>query len=61
MKKTIAAIVTGAVLVLGTIASVVTHMVYCIGHKAWGLAILGMVVPPYGVLHGVGLWFGWWS
>lgn len=41
------------------LAAWVTHVVVCIKASAWILLIFGIVVPPIGLVHGIGVWFGW--
>lgn len=36
------------------------HIVNCMKAKAVGMLILGLVVAPYGWIHGLGVLFGWW-
>lgn len=41
----------------------ITHIVWCIGAAKWtgaaiALLIVGVLIPPVGCAHGVGLWFG---
>lgn len=40
------------------IAAWVTHVLVCIKAAAWVLLVIGIVVPPIGIVHGVGVWFG---
>ena len=41
-----------------SIAAMVTHIIVCIQASTWGLLIAGALLPPIGVIHGIGLWFG---
>ncbi len=54
---TIALVLTVAV---GAFAAWVQHIVTCLSDGAWGFLIAGAIMPPIGVLHGVGIWFGAW-
>ena len=36
-----------------------THIVVCLKTAAWGFLIAGAIFFPIGIIHGVGLWFGW--
>ena len=38
----------------------VTHIVYCFTTHAWLLLLAGAVLFPIGIVHGFGLWFGFW-
>lgn len=49
-----------AVAVLSWIAALVTHIVISIQASAWLLLVIGAIVQPVGVVHGVGHWFGAW-
>ena len=42
------------------IAAWITHIVVCFKSGAWGFLIAGAIMPPIGVVHGTGAWFGWW-
>lgn len=44
--------------ILGSIAAWITHVVACIKAGAMLLLIIGIVVPPIGLIHGVMVWFG---
>jgi len=37
-----------------------THITICFKTGAWGFLIAGAIFFPIGILHGVGIWFGWW-
>ena len=41
-----------------SIAAWLTHIVVCLKSGAWGFLIAGAILPPIGIIHGVGLWFG---
>ena len=41
-------------------ASWLTHIIFCIKAKLWGLLIAGAFVFPVGMIHGTGVWFGVW-
>lgn len=41
------------------LAAWITHVVVCIKTASWILLVFGIVVPPIGLIHGVGSWFGW--
>jgi hypothetical protein len=57
MKQLSAAFAVIAFL-LSVIAAWATHVIVCINSSAWVLLVVGIVVPPIGYLHGVGIWFG---
>lgn len=35
-----------------------THIVVVVQAKAWAFGILGALLPPLGVAHGIAFWFG---
>ena len=37
-----------------------THVYVCIKGAMWTLLIVGAIVFPIGIIHGVGRWFEWW-
>lgn len=39
-------------------AAWITHVVVTIKASAWVLLAFGCIVPPVGIIHGIGLWFG---
>jgi hypothetical protein len=38
-----------------------THIFVCFQRHYYGFLIAGAIVFPIAVIHGIGLWFGWWS
>lgn len=36
-----------------------THIVYSIMVEKYLLLIAGAILPPIGMIHGIGVWFGW--
>jgi len=36
------------------------HLYTCFNEKLWGFLIAGAIFAPVGVIHGWGIWFGWW-
>lgn len=54
--------VTGAVLIVGGgFAAWVTHIVNCFQDGEWGFLLVGALFFPLAVIHGIGLWFGFWE
>lgn len=39
-------------------AAWITHFINTINDSEWILFLVGLFIPPVGILHGVGLWFG---
>jgi hypothetical protein len=37
-----------------------THVIYCIDHEQWGFLIAGALAFPIAIIHGFGIWFGFW-
>jgi len=54
------AVVSMIAFALASLAALITHVVVCIKAATWGLLIAGAILPPIGVIHGVGVWFGVW-
>ena len=40
------------------IASWITHVVVCLKTSSWGFLIAGAIMFPVAVIHGTGIWFG---
>jgi hypothetical protein len=49
-----------AVVVLGCVfvAAWFTHVIVCISEEAWGFLIAGAIMFPIAIIHGIGIWFG---
>lgn len=41
-----------------SLAAFLTHVIKCILLEKFVLLLVGVIAPPVGVLHGVGLWLG---
>lgn len=41
-----------------SLAAWFTHVINCIQNEQWLFLIAGAVAAPVGVIHGVGIWFG---
>ncbi len=39
----------------------ITHVVVCFKDGEWGFLIAGALFFPVAVIHGWGIWFGWWG
>lgn len=46
---------------LAVFAAWLTHIVDCFMTHTWGLLIAGAIFFPVGIVHGFGVWFGFWS
>jgi len=42
-------------------AAWLTHIIFCLKTGAWGFLIAGAILFPIGVVHGTGLWFGFFG
>jgi hypothetical protein len=54
----VALFITILLLLLGSAAAWITHVIVCIHHAAWVLLLFGCFVAPVGVIHGIGVWMG---
>ena len=52
------AIMLGVIFI--AIAPILNHIVYCFKAGSYVLLLAGVLVPPVGWFHGLGLAFGWW-
>lgn len=43
---------------LSFIAAMITHVVVCIQTASWALLVIGSVIFPIGLIHGVMIWLG---
>ena len=43
-----------------TLGGWLTRVVVCFQNHYYGFLIAGAIVFPIAVIHGWGLWFGWW-
>lgn len=43
-----------------SIAAWLTHIVVCLTTARYVLLLAGAILPPIGVIHGIGVWFGFW-
>jgi hypothetical protein len=50
----------GLVLMLGSFAAWLTHIITCLADDKWGFLIAGAIMFPIGIIHGIGIWFGAW-
>lgn len=41
------------------VAAWITHVVVCLKAASWGFLIAGAILFPIALIHGTGLWFGW--
>lgn len=50
--------VIGVFIMVALVAAWLTHIVVCLSEEAWGILIAGAIMFPIGIIHGIGLWFG---
>ena len=37
-----------------------THLYVCFSDDRWGFLIAGAIMFPIAIVHGIGIWFGFW-
>ena len=40
-------------------AAWITHIIVCLKTATWGFLIAGAILFPVALIHGTGIWFGW--
>ena len=50
----------GAIFGLASLAAWFTHLFVCFTDDRWGFLIAGAIMFPIAIVHGVGIWFGFW-
>jgi len=55
-----ALILIGLGVTLISVAAWATHIYVCFKASEWGFLLAGALAFPVGVVHGVGIWFGFW-
>ena len=50
----------GFLLLMGIVAGWLNHLYVCFTEQMWGFLIAGAIFFPVGVVHGWGLWLGFW-
>lgn len=48
----------GVLALIWLVAAWLTHICFCLSTGKWGFLIAGAIMFPIGVVHGTGLWFG---
>jgi TRAP-type mannitol/chloroaromatic compound transport system permease large subunit len=48
------------VLMIASGAGWITHLIECFSDGRWGFLIAGAIFFPIAVVHGWGIWFGFW-
>lgn len=36
------------------------HLITCFSEGLWGFLVAGAILPPIGMVHGIGIWLGAW-
>jgi len=47
-------------LILSPLAAWLTHIIVTIQAQEWVFLLAGAIFAPIGVIHGFGVWFGFW-
>ena len=42
-------------------AAWLTHIYVCFNTDRWGFLIAGAIFFPVAIIHGIGIWFGFWA
>lgn len=50
----------GLLMFVGCFSAWITHIVVCFKDGEWGFLIGGALFFPIAIIHGIGIWFGWW-
>jgi hypothetical protein len=50
----------GLALTAATLSTFLPHIQTTLASGNWGLLVGGLIVPPVGVIHGLGVWLGLW-
>ena len=53
--------VIGAAMILIPIAAWGFSIVHHLSNNEWGMLLVAGLIPPIGVIDGIGLFFGWWG
>ncbi len=53
-------ITTYLVVMTLSVAAWFTHLFVCFSDDRWGFLIAGAIMFPIAIVHGVGVWFGFW-
>ncbi len=51
----------GLAFTAATLSTLIPHIQASLAAGKWGLLIGGLIVPPVGVIHGLGVWLGAWT
>jgi hypothetical protein len=57
-RKTLPMHLAGVLTVLAVFAAWLTHIITCIAAQAWLFMIVGALIAPVAVAHGVSIWLG---
>ena len=52
--------IIGLICAAATLGGWAQHLFTCFNEKLWGFLIAGAIFIPIGVIHGWGIWLGWW-
>jgi hypothetical protein len=52
--------IVGVLIGIAALSAWFTHVYVCFSDNRWGFLIAGALFFPVAIVHGVGLWFGFW-
>lgn len=47
-------------LIIGSFGAWLQHLFTCFTNGDWGFLIAGALFFPIAIIHGLGIWLGWW-
>jgi hypothetical protein len=50
----------GLLVGLGSFAGWCQHLYTCFNERLWGFLVARELFVPIGIIHGWGIWLGWW-
>ena len=53
-------LILAVALMVSSFAGWITHLIECFSDGRWGFLIAGAIFFPIAVVHGWGIWFGFW-
>jgi hypothetical protein len=57
-KGNATAVLLVIIFALAMFAAWITHIIVCLSEEAWGFLIAGAIMFPIAIIHGFGIWFG---
>ena len=59
MDNALGGLLAGAAILVST-AAWFTQLFVCFSDDRWGFLIAGAIMFPIAIVHGIGIWFGFW-